>query len=331
MIAMTISAQTVLWALVLLVSAALAFAYSALETGIYVMNKIRLDLQAEIGHGPARIVRDLIRSQGNFLAVLLIGSSLANYGATFAVSALFVLAGYGDSAEWCAMAVAAPSLFVLCESVPKNLAQRSSQAIVYSLSPVLRASNFLFHITGLAPLVRTLATWLMRLAGPQKRGFFPMGHEGLATVVAEGQASGILTHLQTVMADRVMHIATVKLADVMIPMSRAAYAPADIDRTQMLNLMRAHNHSRFPLVDEHGKVVTILNIYEALSGGEQAAPSARSEPLVLAHDAGVTDALYRMQHAHAPMAIVADNVGKHVGIVTVKDIVEEIVGELEAG
>ncbi|MFB3891723.1 MAG: CNNM domain-containing protein [Phycisphaerae bacterium] len=328
MIAMAATAQWAIWTAVAAGGAVLSFIYSALETGIYVMNKIRLDLHAETGSKAARAVRAAVANQASFLSALLIGANLANYAATFSVSAMFVLAGYGHLAEWYAMLVAAPALFVVCESVPKNLAQRAAERLVYRLADVLTVSIAVFNMLGLGPLVRGFSRLMMRLAGPRRRGYVPMGHEGLSAIVAEGQASGLLTHLQTVMADRVMHIAGVRLRDVMIPMARVAAAPARLDRDKMLDLMRAHPYSRFPLLDADGKVIEIVNIYDALAGADEVRPVPKAELLVLADATAVTDALFRMQRTHSPMAVVADEAGRHVGIVTIKDLVEEIVGEL---
>ena len=195
---------------------------------------------------------------------------------------------------------------------------------------VLTASSWFFSACGLAPLVRGFTYLMLRALRIPSRSYIPMGHEGLSAIVAESQASGVLTHLQTVMAERVMKIADVRLADVMIPMAKVIYAPTHVTNEAMLDLMRAHNYSRFPAVDSGGKVVAILNIYDALAAADKAGPSGRNaKPLYLPTAMTVTDALYHMQREHAPMAIVVDDPGNHVGIVTTKDLVEEIVGELD--
>ncbi|RPI61664.1 MAG: DUF21 domain-containing protein, partial [Planctomycetaceae bacterium] len=169
-----------IWLAVLVVSGSLSFIYSGLEIGIYAMNKIRLDLRAESGSKTARVIRRLISNQRNFLAVLMIGNNVVNYASTFAVSTMFWLAGYGDQAEWYAMAVATPLLFIFCESIPKSVAQRAAERFVYRFVGVLRISSLLFNAVGLAPLVKGFAAMLIRLMGLKRRGYVPMGHEGLA-------------------------------------------------------------------------------------------------------------------------------------------------------
>lgn len=332
------------WSAVAMAGAAMAFIYAALETGIYVMNKLRLDLRAESGSHSARRIRRVIRNQGNLLAVLLIGSNVMTYAATFAVGAMFVLAGHEEHAEWYTMLVAGPILFVVAEAVPKNVAQRVGERLVHRLSPVLAVSHWMFNACGLAPLLRGFSGLVMRMLGRRQDSYIPMGHAGLTALVADVQATGVLTHLQTVMADRIIHIGQIKLAQVMIPMEKVASVPAGASREQLLEVMQKHNHSRFPVLDANGQVISMWNIYDALAGepvtdvsvrgrGHEGTathkPSGRMPDLLALEDsASVTDALYRMQRAHAPIAVIAHE-GRHVGIVTIKDLVEEIVGEIE--
>ncbi len=92
-----ISLEHVAWLALLIACMALSALLSGMETGLYVLNKIRLDLRAEAGSRRARILRDLLSNPGDLLATLLLGNSIANYGATFAVSAMYLLSGAGGN------------------------------------------------------------------------------------------------------------------------------------------------------------------------------------------------------------------------------------------
>ena len=324
-----------LWALWFALVAVFIFIrglFAGMETGIYVLNKVRLDLRAESGSRSAVILRGMILRVNNLLAVLLSGTDTFSYCATFVVSLMFVELGTGERAEWYTLAVTAPLLFILGESVPKTLFQRSAEVLVYRLAYVLRAASLFFNLVGLSPLIRGFARLLMRLMPAQaRRRTPPLGHEGLAAVVAESTASGVLTHVQSVMADRVMRLSTVRLADVMIPMARVTIARAQAGREELLRILQGSNFSRLPVVDAQGGVVGILDAYDILLSEPGESPTAKAAPpLVLRSAMPVTDALYRMQAARSAMAVVRDSAGKYVGIATVKDLVEEIVGELEA-
>ena len=317
-----------LW-LVLACAVAMSALFSALETGLYVLNKARLELDADGGRAPARRLRELLQNPNNLLAVLLVGANLSEYAASFAGSAMLVFWGWHDVHLY-TLAVATPLLFVLGQSVPKNLAQRLGERLMYPLSRALRVSVVVLNALGLALAVRGLAGLIRRLVGgPTRR--WPLGHEVFSTLLAEGQASGVLTHFQSIMADRIMHIQQVRLGDVMIPLARVVGARQDIGRPELLELVRRNEYSRLPLLDASGSVVGVLDVYDILQSAPEAPPaSLATAPLALEAGLGVTDALYQMQRARKAMAVVRAPGGRHLGIATVKDIVEEIVGELEA-
>jgi len=318
------------WAALMALAVILCAIFSGLEIGIYVLNKIRLDLHAEAGMRQARRLRRMLRSPDNLLAVLLIGTNLASYAATFAISSMFYLAGAGHRTEWYTLMIVTPVLFIFGESVPKNIFQRLAETLVYRLVWLLRGASVLFNACGLVPLVRGFSWVLSRLAGAQVGAASPLGHEGVAAVFAEGHASGMLTHAQSVMADRIMRLGNVTLVDVMNPMRKVVSASRDVTRDELMELLRRNDYSRYPLVDAAGQVAGILNIYDFLASGQSARPVDLADaPLVLPQTTHVTDALYRLQRTAAEMIVVSGPEGKHLGIATVKDLVEEIVGELE--
>ncbi len=316
------------WIIVLVVSSALDGMYSGMESGIYVINKIRLDLHASEGSKPAKLLQKLLRRPDNLLAVLLIGTNITRYLATFSISAMFVMAGYSDGVEWYTLAVATPILFVINDAVPKGVYQRLRERIVYRLAWFLRVSDIVFRWTGISPLVCGISAAMTRLLNPSG-GRKTYHRQGISAVLAEGQASGALTHFQSVMADRVINIRDVKLANVMIPMASVVSAPLGAGREEILAVIRSHNYSRLPLLDDSRRVAGVLNVYDVLADRNLTSPAeVADEPMVLPASANITDALYRMRRRHKALAVVEDEGGTHVGIVTIKDLVEEIVGDL---
>jgi putative hemolysin len=342
-------------ALALVFAAGLAFA-NGMETGAYVLNKLRLDLRAESGQASAKLLRRTLGDQ-SLLIVLLASAIVCEYGLTFAVSTMFVMAGFGPSAQWWALLVAGLVMFVFCESVPKSVFRRGAERLVYRSVWVLAGLDAVLRATGVIYLIHGLVWLLMRVLAIPTSARGLLGHEAFASIVAEGHASGVLTHAQAVMADRILHISNIRLRDTMIPMSKVVCVAAGVERADLIAILGRHNFSRVPVVDSAHQVVGVLDLYDVLleetdkergrwGEGENAdaetrrhgdAESSRPDisrlmqrPLVLSGETTVTDAIYHIQQSRSQMAIVADATGKHVGIVTIKDLVEEIVGELDA-
>jgi CBS domain containing-hemolysin-like protein len=320
-----------IWAAVLAGNLLMSFFYSGMETGIYVINKIRVELRAESGSRSAYHLHRMLRKPNSLLVTLLIGNNIHNYLATFAVSAMFLLGGAGEHAEWYALAVSTPLLFVFGDSISKNVFQRTAETNVYRLLWLLRIAQGLFIVTGLNPLIRLFGGGLMRLLGRKTPPRGQLGHEGLAAVLAEGQASGALTYSQTRMADRVMQLERVRLADVLQPMEKVFALPAGISREEFNRRITEHNYSRMPMLDADNQVAGVVDIYDVLADEADRPPAElMTPPLILRNEQRVNEALYNLQRARRSLAVVADRHARHVGIITVKDLVEEIVGELEA-
>ena len=329
----TAALEVLAYAAVMGVSVVLGGMFCGMETGVYVLNKVRLDLRAEKGRTDARRLKRLLASPHNLLATILIGTNVTGYITTFCATAIFVAVGAGDSAEWFTILLTTPILFVFAESVPKSVFRRLSERVTYRRAWFLAAASRVFNTLGISPLVRGFSAALASLV-PKSRRQTPLGSSGLATVLAESHAVGLLTTAQATMADRVMRISGVHVGEAMIPMKDVVTAPVDISRQDLTVLFRAHNVSRVPVVDPAGRVVGILDLYQALIDPDGDPPGRRmAGALRFERSMRINEALYRMQHASAVMAVVVDSAAADapaVGIVTLKDLVEQIVGELRA-
>ena len=134
------------------------------------------------------------------------------------------------------------------------------------------------------------------------------------------------------MLERVMNLSRVRLSNVMVPRRRAAIVPIDIPRADLLRIARMAHFSRLPVYrDDPRRIVGIVNVYHVLTD-EQERPIAEyvSETTSLRASETVPGALVKMQQARQVMAIVVDRAGNCLGLFTIKDLVEEIVGDLEA-
>jgi len=317
------------WLLLFVFNVVLVGVYCGLEMGFYRLNKMRLELFAETGHSSGRILRNFAHNSDNLLVVLLIGTNIHHYAAAFAISAMFMLGGSAEAAEYYTMLVAIPVMFVFGDSVPKNLVGRMSEKVVYRMAWFLRAADILFKLIGLSYLVRGVAGIFLRLLGRKSKVPGLIGPEGLRTIFAEARASGTITSLQQQMAGRAMQIDAVRLIDVYQPINKTFTARRDISRQKFLKFLKLHDFSRVPLLDSDNQITGIVDIHNVLADQKQLPPDVHSSlPLVLAAEMKVTDAIYSMQQGRASMSVVEDSNGKHIGIVTIKDLIEEIVGEL---
>jgi len=151
-------------------------------------------------------------------------------------------------------------------------------------------------------------------------------------LLREGAVRGGLTSFQRDTIERILSLSRVTVERVMVPLARAATVPADISREDFLRIARMAHFSRLPVWrGQVGNMVGVVTVFEVLTDAQERPISAHARPtLALPASETVPAALLKLQQAHQFMAIVNDKRGRCVGILTLKDLVEEIVGDLES-
>jgi putative hemolysin len=325
MIALTPTWTVASWACVLVVCAIIDSMFCGLETGIYRLNRIRLDLRASDGDRAAMTLQRMGRNFSNVLSVLLIGTNLCRYIATLAISAMFLLGGAGEKTPWLTMAVATPVMFVLQDSLPKSLFQQFPDALVYRLAWMLRGASWVFNACGIAPLVRAFATGMVRLLGGDPAATDLLGHIGIRTLLAEGQAHGAVTPYQSALAERAMTIGELTVADLLIPLDAAARLPLSATRQDAIDLLTQRAYAFIPLMGDDGRILAMMDTYRLLIHPDKTPADAKRSLVHLREALPLSEALLAMQREGDTLAGVTNEQGESIGIVTLKDIAGRVI------
>ncbi|MBU0641162.1 MAG: DUF21 domain-containing protein [Planctomycetes bacterium] len=319
----------------LIAALALSAFCSGTETGIYCLNRVRLRLLSDREEPAARRLAGLMERPQELVIAALLGTNIADYCATVCVTALLLRSVASESAaELYATAILTPLILVFGGIMPKDWFRRDSDRLMYRLALPLAVFARLIRATGVVWLLRQLTRTLVRRIDPrhaaQEASLLPRART--LRLLHEGAARGGLTLFQRETIERVMNISQVRVGSVMIHRQRAATVPIDIGRDDFLRIARMSHFSRLPVWrDDPKRVVGIVNVYDVLSDDEQHAPAdLLREALFLQPADSVPAALLELQQARQAMAIVRDRFDNCIGILTVKDLVEEIVGDLEA-
>ena len=325
-----------IWLGLMMVGFAGSALYSGLETGAYTLNPVRLHVRSAGGQPRAAGLRRLLDRPTVLLATLLIGNNIMNNLGTSALTAVLDGSGYGF---WETIAftvlIATPVLFVFGETLPKDLFSAHADALMYPMERVLTGSRWLFTLTGLVPLV-TLCTWLAtRWMGESERGagLQPRGRVG--ALVREGVGYGVLSDEQSAIVERVLRLGERTVGDEMTPWEDTLWVGLNDSPARLWELAETTSRSRFPVVVKGAagvEVVGLVDVMDALEHGEPGAcPPVRSlmrEATWLPAGWALRRGLGELQRRHVPLAVVRDERERPVGVVTVKDLVEPITGEL---
>ena len=305
--------------------------FSGSETGMVAINRYRLRHLARHGHRGARRVETLLSRTDRLLGVILIGNNFVNnYAAT--IAALLALAWFGNAGAAIAPIVFTIIMLIFAEVTPKTFAARKPESVAYPASLLLKPLLVLF-----APLVWAvsgMSNGLLRLLGVREEpaGTDDLSPEELRTVVNE--AGGLIPKRHQKMLLNILDLENVTVEDIMIPRSEIIGIDIDADLNDILNLMRTSQHTRLPIYrSDPNNIIGILHLRKVsrllmrpeVNKAELLQFSV--EPYFVPEGTPLHKQLINFQNARRRQGVVVDEYGDVLGLITLEDILEEIVGE----
>ena len=306
----------------------LAGYYAGTETGFYRLNRVRLRFRVDRGDPDALRLDAVLRRGDAFVITTLVGNNLFVFLATFICTRLYV-ASYGGDAEWMATLTLIGPIFIFGEVLQKEIFRRSADVLMYRATRLLKWSMRVY-----APAVSVLGqlqsfwTFFARTAEAQRE--LQVERHRLDHFFSESAQEGMLSRYQHDMAVNIMKLQQLRVEKVMIPTDEAVSVPLDSTMEACRHLARTSPYRRFPVTDADGKPVGVVNVLDVLADRETPFEVRRHlrQPTVFDREASVIDALHILKRSQQPMGFVRDDGAATVGIITIKDLVEEIVGEL---
>jgi putative hemolysin len=315
------------------------------EYSLIRVRRTRIEQLVEEGNRGAKRVNRLISQPGRFLATIQIGVTFVGFLAAAVAGASVVedLEGVLDDIPALANSASIIALLVVTlivalitivfgELVPRAIALAHAErlAIVFA-API----DVLGRI--LAPLVwllTTLTNATARLVGVSEQEQERVTPEELMILVERGSEQGVIEAEEQQMIGAVLELGQQRVHEVMVPRIDITALPVETPLDEMIRTIVAEGHSRIPIYEESiDNVVGILyakDLLPLLSGGER--PDLRTllrTPLFVPESISVDDLLHNLQRRKVHIAIVLDEYGGTAGLVTIEDLIEEIVGEIQ--
>ncbi|WP_187385751.1 hemolysin family protein [Gorillibacterium timonense] len=323
--------------------------FAASEIALISLNDNKIRAMAESGHKKAKSLQNLLSEPSRFLATIQVGITLAGFLASaFAadsfserLSSLFINWGipFPESALKTISLVLITlimSYFTLVfgELVPKQLGMQKSEAVaMMTVGPL----TFLSKIA--SPVVKLLTgstNLLVRLAGVDPNANHEqVTEEEIRMMVDVGNESGAIQEIEKTMINNIFEFNNKTVSDIMTHRSRVASLPSDLPLSEVANRVNVEKYSRFPIyegsVDNVIGVLHTKDLIQYLDGKENGDFSLKTlirTPYFVPTSRRI-DYLYRdLQKNKNHMAIAIDEYGGTAGIVTMEDLLEEIVGNI---
>ena len=303
--------------------------FSAAEMSFIAANRVRLRHMAEGGNRTAIRYLDAFRSPERLLSTAMMGVTIAHITASsVATWALLPVAG-GVAAILVTVALT-PIMLVFGEVIPKAVARERATGLILWLFPVIEALGRL--LTPLTWGANALVGRALSLFGRERtstRQF--VSREELKLLLQMEPEEADVTVSEAEMIDKIFDLGETAVREVMVPLVDVAALPETASRADAVHLIQERGFSRIPVfTDQIFNIVGVVTAMDLLRrGGEATDVRALMRPATYVPETKrIDDLLREMQKNRVQLAVVVDEYGGAVGIVTVEDIVEEVVGEI---
>jgi len=314
--------------LALFVLLSLSFFFSLAETAFTALNRIRVKNMADKGSKKAQLTLALYEDFDRLLSSILVGTNIANLTIAAICTVLFVNA-FGDIGATISTIVLTIVVVVFAEVTPKTIAKESPEKIALFCAPPMKFFMVLF-----APVNAFFVWWKKGLSRIFKtsEGDKAMTEDELLSFVEEAMSSGVIDDDDKELIHNVIEFYDQKALDILTPRIDVAAISKDASTDQIAELFFETGLSRIPVYD--GSIDNIIGIlhtrdflHYTMKGGvtlERILCPAVFVPAQM----DIGDLLKLLQKEKSQMAIVIDDHGGTDGIVTMEDILEELVGEI---
>lgn len=317
------SAVEIGWAFVLLTVLGAGF-FNGAELGMLSANRARLRQAAERGLPRARLLERLLEDRERLLATSLIGVNLFMISGS-AVATWLLRTSHGDRGGAIATVVMTIVYVLLSELVPKAAFMQRADHVMPAIAPVLRAAIVLLKLP-----VDVMLSGFHRVLGHGGGSPFVSREELLQLVKDADRRSG-LRQRERKMLQSVFAFTRTVAREVMIPLADVVAIDASSPVEHWRQLVQQSGHTRIPVYRERpDRVVGFVNTFDLLFGAEEHPGVADYlRPIPIVPDTKRIDRLLaELQEQRATMAAVVNEFGAVIGIVTIEDIIEEIMGEI---
>ena len=301
--------------------------FSATETAFTSVNRIRLKSLASDGDKKAEKVLGLIEQYDKLLTTILVGNNVVNIGVTAIATVLFVDL-YGSYGPAIATAVMTVIVLIFGEITPKNIAREKSEEFSKFSQPIIHA--FMVILT---PVNFIFTKWKQLIS----KMFHLGSHEAitedeLLTMIEEAETGGSIDESHSELIQNAVEFYELTAEDVMTPRPKMEAIEADCENDELAEIFKDTGFSRLPVYEEDiDHILGVINqkdFHNYIVGTDKKIVDFVMPVVFVGTAMKISDLLKKMQQLKTHMAIVVDEYGGTEGLVTMEDIIEELVGEI---
>lgn len=303
--------------------------FSSAETSLTTVNKIRMRSLAEEGNKRAKKVIVITEDSGKMLSAILIGNNIVNLSASSITTSIAYM--FGGSAVAAATGIITLLILIFGEISPKTLATIHSEKLAlmyaYPIAFLMKITTpFIFIVNSLSRVV----LFILRVDSNAKPD--AMTESELRTIVDVSHEDGVIESEEKEMIYNVFDMGDAKAKDVMVPRVHMTFADVNSTYEELINIFREDKFTRLPVYEETtDNVIGTINMKDLLLFDNKKEFHIRDilrEAYFTYEYKSISELLVEMREASFNIAIVLDEYGETAGLITLEDLLEEIVGEI---
>lgn len=304
--------------------------FSASESAFVGANRIKLKTLAESGNRRAALALSIFDRFDSTLTAILVGNCLVNTVCA-SLATIFTLRLFGGAmtpVQTTVTTLVTTAVVILFgEITPKTLANYDHDAVAVAFAPFLRF--LLWILTPLTLLFSGLTALVSKISGGSSEP--TVTEDEISAIIETGEEEGVIDEEQSDLLQSALEFGGTRVADVLTLWDDVTFASLSMTQDEVLSLIRNTKFSRLPVL-EKDRVVGILLVRNFLRAyittGRADLRRLMTKPTFVPLDAPIDELLDEMSRNKCCMAIVRDKSGKTMGLVTVEDFLEELVGEI---
>ncbi|WP_027715921.1 HlyC/CorC family transporter [Desulfuromonas sp. TF] len=304
--------------------------FSGSETALMSIDKLRVKYLVQKNRRGAQKLDALLSRPDHLLGAILVGNNLVNIAASVFATTFFV-GLYGEQGELLTILILTPLLLILSEVCPKTYAAQYPEKVSFMvLRPIIFGMTILMPVVWLVTGVSRLLTRFIK--GEEERPI--ISEDEIRSIIRVGEETGVVAKEQRRMLHGIFELSQIRVRDVMIPRTEVAGIDVNTPFEDVLRLTQQARHSRFPVFEESlDNVVGIIHSKDILNYVDRPQEFSIREvarpPYFVPESKPIETLLQSFRRKRVHLAVVVDEYGGVEGIVTLEDIVEEIVGEIQ--
>ena len=302
--------------------------FSGSEIGVISADQIKLRHKAAKGSKGAKLALKMLERPEWLLSITLVGTNIAVVTNTTMVTALMIHF-FGDKGSWLAIGLAAPLIWIFGEIVPKSVFQQRADSLTPHIVFILRFCSYLFY--PILIVFSFLTRMLLKLAGGDAKNPFTLREEIVTMLQMPAASSGDIQPVEQNMIRRMFNFSETTVQDAMLPLIEVTAVEKGISCGEARAMSARESHIRLPVYDERiDRIIGVLHTLDLLrSDPEQPISDFIRSALYVPVSKSIKDLMLELRKKGTVVAIVVDEFGGAEGIVTLEDIMEEVVEDLE--